>query len=204
MAPRYGRSRVIEVHQRSRLPHWSAQNATCFVTFNLFDAIPLAMQEQLAVERRLRIAELERLKQRATPAEIREIDRLIWERAEDMLDEGSGSCFMNDARIGTVVADAITYFHGTRYCLNAWCVMPNHVHVVMNLLDRLDSILQSWKSFTAKEANRILGRAGKFWQDDYFDRLVRSDAERERRVQYVINNPAKAGLLNWPFVGSYN
>ena len=191
---------MIEVHKRNRLPHWHAQNVAYFVTFNLFDAIPLPVLERLALERKLRMAELERLKQRATAAEIHGIDRRIRELAEEALDEGNGSCFMRDLRIAQMIANAIAYFNGTRYCLQAWCVMPNHVHVVLSANDRLDGIVHSWKSFTAKEANRLLNRDGKFWQDDYFDRMIRTPQELERTIRYVLENPMKAGLVDWPFV----
>ena len=109
---------------------------------------------------------------------------------------------MHDARIAEVVANAITHFDGSRYRLHAWCVMPNHVHVVLSANDRLDSIVHSWKSFTANEANRLLNRDGKFWQDDYFDRMIRTPQELERTIAYVVGNPMKAGLVDWPFVSA--
>jgi REP element-mobilizing transposase RayT len=184
------------------LPHWNAVSAIQFVTFNLFDAIPLPVVELLALERRLRMAELERLKRRATAPEILAIDRRIRELAEDTMDEGSGSCFMRDRRVAQLIADAITHFDGSRYHLCAWCVMPNHVHAVLSVNDRLDRIVHSWKSFTANQANRILKRDGKFWQDDYFDRMVRTPKELERTIAYVVGNPMKAGFVDWPFVSA--
>lgn len=162
--------------------------------------MPLPVLERLALERNLRMAELERLKQRATAAELHAIDKLIRERAEEALDEAAGSSFMHDPRIAEVVANAIAHFDGSRYRLHAWCVMPNHVHVVLSANDRLDGIVHSWKSFTAKEANRLLNRDGKFWQDDYFDRMIRTPQELERTIRYVLENPMKAGLVDWPFV----
>ena len=76
--------------------------------------------------------------------------------------------------------------------------MPNHVHAVVMPLDerQLGSIVQAWKSFTAKRANQILGRTGPFWHKDYFDRFIRDDGHLERTIDYVENNPVKAGLAS--------
>ncbi|MCX6646059.1 MAG: transposase, partial [bacterium] len=105
--------------------------------------------------------------------------------------------------IAVVIANALKFFDGDRYHLFAWCVMPNHVHAILKPLgiNKLPEILYSWKSFTSKEANKILGRSGQFWQTEYFDRLIRDPDEFEYSVPYVLNNPKQAGLLNWKWVG---
>ena len=84
------------------------------MTFNLADAMPAGFREELRAERRMRIAELERLKQRATSAEMHAIDRIIQERAEECLDRGSGACWMRDPRIADLVADALLHFDQSR------------------------------------------------------------------------------------------
>ncbi len=84
--------------------------------------------------------------------------------------------------------------------------MPNHVHVVFQPLagHGLADILHSWKSFTAKKANRLLGRLGEFWQREYYDHLIRDGEEFQRIVRYVGENPRRAGLRNWPWVEVYD
>ena len=78
--------------------------------------------------------------------------------------------------------------------------MPNHVHVVIepDPLHGLGAIVQSWKSFTAKKANAILGRTGAFWRKDYFDRFMRNEEHYARTVDDVENNPVTAGLCQAP------
>jgi hypothetical protein len=80
--------------------------------------------------------------------------------------------------------------------------MPNDVDAVLSPLSGcgLDAILHSWKSFSATEANKIIGRTGTFWQREYFDHIVRDDAALARIVRYVCDNPQKAGLKKWPWV----
>ena len=79
----------------------------------------------------------------------------------------------------------------------AWCLMPNHVHVVMEPLAAypLGGIVRSWKTFTARRANAVLGRTGAFWYEDYFDRFMRDEDHFSRTVHYVEENPVKAGLV---------
>ncbi len=87
-------------------------------------------------------------------------------------------------------------FDGGRYHLQAWVVMPNHVHALVtpNEAFTLSSILHSWKSYTAKRANQLLGRAGEFWQAEYFDRAIRDERHFEKAVAYIETNPVKAHL----------
>ena len=62
-------------------------------------------------------------------------------------------------------------------------------------------MVHSWKSFSAKQANRILGRHGVFWQREYYHHLIRSEEEFERAIRYVAENPAKANLKDWKWEG---
>ena len=82
--------------------------------------------------------------------------------------------------------------------------MPNHVHVVFRQLadHTLAGIVHGWKSYTAKEANRLLRRTGVFWQREYYDHLVRDEADFRRIVRYVLENPKEAGLRDWPWVSA--
>ena len=69
----------------------------------------------------------------------------------------------------------------------------------------LASILHSWKSYTANEANKILRRNGEFWQREYYDHLIRDDRDLDRCVAYTVQNPVKSGLCklweDWPWSG---
>jgi REP element-mobilizing transposase RayT len=123
-------------------------------------------------------------------------------RIEDYFDRGAGACSLRDPRVGELVADALRFWNGKLYRLVAWCVLPNHVHVVCRLLPgaELAKVLQSWKSYTARRANAILGRKGTFWQREYYDRLIRDEEEFERAVRYVVSNPERAGLKDRKWV----
>jgi REP element-mobilizing transposase RayT len=116
------------------------------------------------------------------------------------LDAGLGSCWLRRSEIASLVEEALFHFDDQRYRLLAWCLMPNHVHVVIEMLGghSLSRVVWSWKSFTAKQANTILQRSGVFWDVDYFDRYMRNEEHLSRTIEYVEQNPVKAGLCSTP------
>ena len=78
--------------------------------------------------------------------------------------------------------------------------MPNHVHVLVTPIgtEKLSAMVHSWKSFTAKKANELLGQKGAFWAVEYFDRAIRDDVHFANAVLYFAMNPVKAGLCGAP------
>jgi REP element-mobilizing transposase RayT len=58
----------------------------------------------------------------------------------------------------------------------------------------MSTIVHSWKSFTAQECNKVLGRTGRFWQREPFDRYIRNERHFRNALTYIENNPVKAGL----------
>ena len=96
-----------------------------------------------------------------------------------------------------MVEQALLYFDHDRYRLRAWCVMPNHVHVMFDewVGHPLHKVVWSWKSWTAKQANAQLGRSGAFWHREYFDRFIRDAAHLSNAIAYIEQNPVKARLV---------
>ena len=137
-------------------------------------------------------------------SERKRLTQLSARGIERHLDAGVGACFLRNSAVANMVVAALRQFDGMRYHLFAWCVMPNHVHVVFQILadNSLEKVLHSWKSYTAKKANLILQRSGEFWQHEYYDHLIRDKPEFERSVSYVSENPRKARLKDWPWVWS--
>jgi REP element-mobilizing transposase RayT len=100
-----------------------------------------------------------------------------------------------------LVVTAIKRFAGQRYELAAYVVMDDHVHVLLTPIPRfeLQSILHTWKSFTAREMQRTTKRFGRVWQDEYFDRMIRDDKEFTQKLDYILANPWK----RWPEMEGY-
>ena len=106
--------------------------------------------------------------------------------------------WLQDPRVACVVVNALHYGETVRrfYQLHAWVVMPNHVHAIFQPRTEMPTIMRWLKGRTGRMANRILGRAGTpFWQDESFDHWVRSAEELQYLIEYVENNPLKAGLV---------
>jgi len=123
------------------------------------------------------------------PDEVLQFDR--------ELDAGLGECWLRKPEIAALTQQSLLHFDGQYYRLLAWCIMPNHVHVVTEPMEghSLSIIVESWKSFTSRQANAHLGRTGAFWEADYFDRYMRNEDHLMRTIEYVENNPVKAGLV---------
>jgi len=132
------------------------------------------------------------------------LDKLFSDNVEKHLNEGMGKCWLREERHARIVADALRFFDGDRYHLSAWCVMPNHVHVVVEPLGEhaLPGILHSWKSYTANEINRALHVRGQLWEPEYYDHLIRDECDFHAQVTYVLENPTKAGLKDWKWMST--
>ncbi len=172
------------------------------MTFRLADSLPQSELDTIEFERKDIVKTAAQQGRELTPLEQGRLDTLFSERIERYLDSGKGACYLARPDIARLVVGGLKHFDGVRYSLLAWCVMPNHVHVVLRPVspNRLADILHSWKSFTAKRADDVLGLVGKFWQREYYDHLVRSEEDLDRVVCYVVSNPGKAGLEGWKWV----
>ncbi len=192
----------ITIRDRGRLPHWEKDNATYFITFRLADSLPGAVLDRIASERESILNLARQQSRELTSSEHQHLKRLTTVRIEQYLDSGAGACALRVREIAKVVAETLLLFDERRYRLFAWCIMPNHVHVVVRIFPdhHIPDVLHSWKSYTARQANRILSRRDSFWQREYFDHLLRDESEFERAVKYVLENPAKAGLKDWEWV----
>jgi REP element-mobilizing transposase RayT len=173
-------------NERGYRPHRDEPGLTQFVTFRLADSFPEALRSEW--EHLLKI----------------ENDQQWRAELESYLDKGRGECHLRQPEIAQLVEDAVRFFHGERYDLRAWAVMPNHVHALFKVdATPMAEIMESWKKHTAQKANRLLGRRGEFWQADYWDTFMRDSEHELETRRYIESNPAKAGLVlnpkTWPW-----
>ncbi len=207
-----------EVLTRRRLPHWYVPGASFFVTFRLAGSLPRSVLESLAHRKELLLRQ--RRPAGMNVSDFRtQIHKVLFAEYDRLLDQHSEVCWLKEPEIAITVRQSLYHFNSQRYHLMAYCIMPNHVHVLFapivaddydipsdaevigerpDRLSPLSSILHGWKSFTAHEANKILRRSGAFWQRESYDHWVRSDDELERVVEYVAANPVKASLADRP------
>ncbi len=193
----------LKIRQGARLPHWTREGGTYAVTYRLGDSLPKAVADSWRFDRQDIIRTAKRMGRLLTSNEEKRLQKLFSEKVEKYLDEGRGKSWMRDDRIAKAVANALGFFDAIWYRLAAWCVMPNHVHVVLEPIAGygLPEILHSWKSYTAKQINKILGTDGQLWEIEYYDHLIRDEKDLRAQIEYVRANPRRAGLKDWKWVG---
>ncbi|MEM8954365.1 MAG: leucine--tRNA ligase [Verrucomicrobiota bacterium] len=183
----------------ANLPHWTQDGGTYAVNFSLADSLPEKVLAEWK-EERVEITETAKRQGRElTASEAKRLRQLYSKKIERSLLSGHGECYLAHEGVAGIIRGALEHFDGERYRLVAWCVMPNHVHVVLQPIgeNALQDIVHSWKSYTAKEANKQLGRSGRFWREEYYDHLIRDEQDFENQIKYVLENPEKAGLKDW-------
>ncbi len=193
------RFKDISIQSRGYLPHWELEGAVYFITYRLADSLPKSVLDHIEYEKIMKINKLISSGKKISPAQKKRIMNLFSKSIDDNLDSGLGSCVLKYPKAAAIVQENLHHFDGKKYRLFAWCIMPNHVHVVIRPLVNhgLCEILYSWKSFTSKSINKMLERDGRLWQPERYDRIIRGENEFWRVIDYVMKNPAKAGLPEW-------
>lgn len=168
------------------LPHFDADEWTQFITIRLGDSMPQELLDRWRAEA-------------ATDAAFRR-------KIEKHLDNGYGASWLKRDDIAEMVQNALKFHDGKKFLLFAWVIMLNHLHFLIRPLpgEHMDSIMHSIKSYTAHEANKLLGRSGTFWQEESFDRYIRDARYFRATVRYIHMNPVKAGLCRSPEEWKYS
>ena len=194
-----------KIFYKRHLPHFQPPSATLFITFRLANSLPSEMLQRLNEEARQverMLAGISDLQDRIQKADL--MDRRlfgVWDRVLDAAE--CGPRYLQDRRIADLMAESLHHRENRVFCLDAFCIMPNHVHLVCKPLlkddesyNAISSILHSLKRYTARQSNKILGKEGAFWQHENYDHVIRDEEEWKRIINYVVENPVKAGLVH--------
>ena len=191
----------FHITEGSNLPHWFQPGATYFITFRTEDSIPAHIAQRWYAKRSAWLAQhgistsMPDWKDKFTelPEGLRRNFHQTFSRQYlEYLDKGLGACILKRRELSKIVADSLLYFDGDRYHIGDFVVMPNHVHLLVCLFSGTDLLKQcrSWKRFSAGKINKLLGRSGRFWQEESFDHLVRSPAQFCAIQHYIRDNPS--------------
>lgn len=189
-----------EWRSRGYIPHFDQSLLIQLITFRLHDAVPGKVLESWKEELVW--------KKEISANNPRQIE--LRKRIEKYEDAGYGKCWLRDNRIAVLVQRTLFYFHEERYRILNWCIMPNHVHVIAKIMPGycLSEVIHSWKSYSSHEANKILKRSGVFWFREFHDRYIRNEPHLVAAIEYVENNPVKAGLVTtknkWRWSSAWN
>jgi putative transposase len=201
---------------RRKLPHYQPADATFHVVFRLAGSVPGAVIEKLRSDEIRRTKMLSGISCARLKANKALENRCLHLKAfEEALHSGTrGPTWLSNPIVAGIVVDSLHFYDNKLYDLVAHTIMPNHVHLVIQLGGESDGpiernsiplyrILQSIKRYTARRANQILCRVGQFWQPESYDHVIRNGEELERTIDYILHNPVKAGLVRrieeWPW-----
>ena len=175
----------IKHFHRRNLPHLYYDEGIYFVTYRLQGSIHI---DQLKI-----------LQQELIFADEDE-KKKVFKKYDKLLDNASSKIkYLSNPQIAEVCKQSIMFFDNKDIDVICYCIMPNHVHLVFELLSKdklVGEIMASIKRYSAKSANKVLKLTGKFWQAESFDRLVRNEKELYNIIKYVLLNPVNAGLVN--------
>lgn len=164
----------ISFHKR-KLPHIQVENMLNFITFRTHKSIDGYVQK----------------------ISSQPLDTKTKQFAIDCyLDRSSQGAYFFDEET-TVMKEILLAFDGELYELLSFAVMPNHIHIVVKPLCDLAVIMQKIKGKNARVLNERLGLQGAFWAKEYYDKVLRDAKQIRTTVEYVLNNPIKAGLEDW-------
>ena len=196
---------IVMVFYRRRLPHWQPGETALFLTWRLHGSLPAAVARDIARKRKPRTT-----KACEMPSRHDKLDDsfFAWDKRLDSAK--FGPLWLKDRRVANMVEKALQGGENKLqlYHLHAYAVMPNHVHMLVWPGASLERISRALKGFTARQANKILGRTGqRLWQQESFDHWVRSEESFSRIAAYVEHNPVRAGLAkrpqDWPWSSAH-
>lgn len=204
------------VFRRRHLPHWDVEGHPFFITACLDGSISAAGMSRIRAYR-------EQLENRPRPSDLSEEEwehhrhKLLFALVDELLDGQCPVQHLADPQQAEIVQNAFLYFAGERYKLLAFVVMPTHHHWLFLPDEKwaVEAVQQSQQpdgrrrtpreiishsiqSYTATMCNRVRGASGPYWQTETFDHWVRDEAEMLRIIDYIENNPVKAGSVEHP------
>ena len=196
------------------LPHIQPEDTAIFITYRLAFSLPQAYYMKEAIKKiKLRMQkEIIRNPKNRRAVTVKYKYRLFL--FEDMFYHqiDNSPQWLVEENIAEVVEQSLLWGNRKRYDLFSYCIMPNHVHVLLRPLKieetnkyfSLKDIMNNHKRFTAREANKILNRNGDFWFREFYDHYIRNEKEYRNVLRYIYYNPVKAGLVQEPEDWKFN
>ncbi|MEZ4954383.1 MAG: transposase [Saprospiraceae bacterium] len=204
----------IKPFYRRNLPHIQPIGAAFFVTFRLQGSIPQGKLFELKKAFDQTIVNVFKENTPFLNERIYDERKRFFGKYDALLDGSkTGHHYLKQPEIAELVVNELLRFNGDLYDLIAYCIMSNHVHILIDTsiqipesyeitvfesldLEPLSNIMKKIKGPTAVYANRLLNRSGKFWQRESYDHYVRNQKEFENIIRYILENPVKAGLVS--------
>ncbi len=165
------------------MPHLHPENAVFFITYRIAGSLPKNILDEYQYEKENDL-----------------LEDNFFTKFDNYLDKQKG--VLTQPEIAKVIVESLMFNHKKSYNLIAYCIMPNHIHFIINTNNypykNLFMLLKSIKGYSANLINKITNRKGQFWHHESYDHIINSKIELGNTISYVINNPVKSGLVqNW-------
>ncbi len=192
---------------KRNLPHIQPIDAVFFITYRLAFSLPSVFYKNLKTRRQEFEYKL-KLKSKLSKKDKSRLCENYNKKIFDIVDQFIAGYvkspqWLKNPQIANVVVENLFKWNDIRYKLLCYCIMLNHVHILIKPLLKeerkpfsLTRIMQAHKGYTASQANKILQRKGQFWQHESYDHYIRDYEELLRVVRYILYNPVKARLVN--------
>ncbi len=185
------------------LPHIQPVDAVLFVTYSIKFEYPKSFYENLKRKKEEFFKSLKHIPKEDRKEKINNFNKIQFDITDNFIAKFTKSPkWLNNSQIADIIKNSLFFKHDKEYNLICYCIMPNHVHILIKpLLKTKDKpysiagIMKNHKSFTAIESNKILKRNGQFWHRGYYDHYIRDENEFYNVIRYILNNPVKAGLV---------
>ncbi len=185
----------LGLYKTRRLPHVDMAHRVQAITYRLADSLPDDV-----------VKKAEATLGFFPPEELSERRHAI---LHSILDKGLGSCILRHPACAKACITELEKHDGKRYDLLAWVVMPNHAHVLIRQYEGwpLGAVVGAWKGAASRTIGqlRLPGAPSPLWQRDFWDRYAREPKHLGKPIEYILQNPVKAGLCrhpkDWPWKG---
>ena len=179
---------------RRKLPHWEIQGGEYHITARLGDSLPKTAVESL------QLLQPEISAVRPDSKMVRQLQRPVFQTMEKYLETGMGACVLRDDKVAAIVAEELGALQAWGIVVPHYSIMPNHFHALMvpGAKDEhpLSAVMKRIKGRTGHRIRRLIGGMGPVWQREWFDHWIRDETERDRVIDYIHQNPAKANLVS--------
>lgn len=200
---------------RRHLPHFQQPGQLYFITWCTKDAVPPKALNSYSIQLMQIKSKIEEAKRNnesedticLLKAELYIIRKKYMKAFDDLLHLQTKYIIdLSKSENTKIIIDALCFWEGKRIKNYAICVMSNHVHWVLKVLNKdengnlvyLQDILQSVKRFSANRINFSEKCTGSLWHNESYDTTIRDELHLENAVNYTLQNPVKAGLVkNW-------
>lgn len=113
--------------------------------------------------------------------------------------ENKQRCFVNN-KITKIIEDELEFRRTTKEInLLCYCIMPDHLHILLSLAEDYHKSLQNWVSAFKRYTTRVINELFSIkplWQKNFYDHVVRKEESLIKIAEYIVNNPVRKGIVS--------